>query len=488
MGVVANGVGAGAQATAQKEMPQQASPTVTADDLYESAVGLLKEGRDFERAAAQLRKALAMQDRMPYHIALGCALADRAAGLAQASVDRVAFERDQKKYQDWLARWEAAQKDPLNPEYGQPRPEPPALQTRDDHRPFTLTPKEAKSRFKSLTAEAMEEWERAFALAKTPQEQAELKYVRGWGRELIREYGGFALWTDLPEQDDSIRDMMEATQAAPGNPTYWQSLGDIRMGFDGADRTRNRPAALTAYYQAFKLQKTNAPLCYRIYDLCKQDDPLQAKEAIYQAAQLEPDNAYPAYRFAGLMLYDTPFCNYDKTINLIAKSVVPISTEEWKAIGTRILEAPNYARMRQAAEMAMGYVERGNRAGGYTPPTYDPQFPRLLRAAWEYEKGRYYDKTTDITDWHRVSVSVGGYIRVVIRQGDKEAGEHAAHLLIDMGAKIVGELDKKPLPLPSSEWSRVSRPEYRKDRLRLAGDSLQGGGRQCGRGAGRTGL
>lgn len=122
------------------QAPKPVASPITAEDWYNSSVNLLQNGRDFDRAAAQLRKALAIQDRMQYHVALGCAMVSRAVALAQATLDRKQFSQDEKKYQDWLAKWEMAQKDPSNANFGKPRPEPPVLQTRDDHRPFSLLP------------------------------------------------------------------------------------------------------------------------------------------------------------------------------------------------------------------------------------------------------------------------------------------------------------------------------------------------------------
>lgn len=303
----------------------------------------------------------------------------------------------------------------------------------------------------------MTEWERAFTKAKTSQEQAELLYVRAWGRELIRVYGGFAQWNELPEQDTSLQEMTRATQLAPKNPLYWQSLGDINLGLDvGLAVGKNKNAAIAAYYQALKVKKDNANLWYRLYDLFKQDNPDKAKEALRQAARLESENAYPAYRLAGLMLYDTPFGDYDKEIKRVVKANLLITEENWNLIGKRITQSPNYAIVRQNAETAIAYVEQGNRAFNYNPPLYAPPFPRLLKAAWEYGLGGYLDNTKDIRDWHTISVSIGGYIRSVIPQGDKDAGEHAAHVLIDMGRKIVGDLDKAPMPLSLLERARLT--------------------------------
>jgi len=445
-----------AQASGKTDPPKVSKSTPSAEDWYDSSVDLLKNGRMFNRAAIQLRKAIEMREQAKYHVALGCALAGRAASLAQATYARVDFASDQAKYQTWLKAWEDAQKDQNSPDYGKPRPEPPILLTKDDHLPFALASKEASQQFKTLSADALKEWETALALSKTTQERAELGYVRGWGRELLRVYGETAQWSDLPDAEESKNLFLEATALAPKNALYWQSLGDARIGLNtDLSRAKDKPGALAAYHQALKLKKTNANLWYRIYDLCKQGDPDQAEEALRRAAQSDTENAYPAYRLAGLLLLKTPYGDFSREITRTAREPGR-SEDRLPGIGKQILAAPDFAERRQAAETALAAVEQGNRANHYTPPVYTPPFPVLLKAAWCLRGGNYYDNTTDIRDWHTVSVSVGGYMRVMAQQGDKAAAVHASQVLIDMGAKIAGDLYNKPLPLPWEERSRLS--------------------------------
>ncbi len=446
------------QAPTARESPKTSKSLPTAEDWYDSSVSLLKQGQQFNRAATQLRKAIALQEQTQYHVALGCALASRAASLAQATDDRQQFAIDQAKYQEWLKAWDVAQKDQNSPDFGRPRPKPPTLLTKDDGLPFVMTREEALLQFRTLSENALAEWETASSLAKKTQDRAEIDYVCGWGRELLRVYGNIANWKDLPDATENIRLLLEATTLAPKNPLYWQSLGDMRIDLSAnLIGAKEKPAALLAYRQALKLKKTNANLCYRIYDLCKQVDREQAQEAIRQAAQTDSDNAYPAYRLAGLLFYETPFGDYSKEITRLARDRSPTHEDRLPAIGNRILASPDYAQTRRMGESALALVEQGNRATHYMPPIYAPPFPALLKAAWGLRDARYYfDNTTDIRDWHTISVSVGGYIRVMVQQGDKEAAVHAAHVLIEMGAKITGDLYERPLPLPMGERYRLS--------------------------------
>ncbi|MCW3099229.1 MAG: hypothetical protein JWL77_4847 [Chthonomonadaceae bacterium] len=398
-----------------------------------------------------------MREDVRYHIALGCALAGRAAALAQATADRIPFSFDQAKYQKWMTAWEAAQKDANSPGYGKPRPESPTLLTKDDQLPFVMTREEASSQFRALSDEALTEWETALAQAKTLQERAEMDYLRAWGRELLRVYGESANWRDLPGAKENTRLLQEATELAPKNPLYWQSLGDMHMDLSASlDHAKDKPGALSAYRQSLKLKKTNANLWYRIYDLCKLDNPEQAEEAMRRAAQADSENAYPAYRLAGLLFLKTPYGDFSREITRIARAPFKPGEDTLPTLGKKIVDATDYDQKRQEAEKALAVVDQGNRAQQYAPPVYAPPFPVLLKAAWNFREGSYYlDNTTDIRDWHTISVSIGGYMRVMALQGDKEAAVSAARTLIAMGAKIAGDLADKPLPLPRDEKYRL---------------------------------
>jgi hypothetical protein len=446
---------AGAQTPGTTD-PLKTSKTIpTADDWYNSSVILLKRGQKFNRVATQLHKAIALRDQMKYHVALGCAFAGRAASLAQATVDRTQFAADQAKYEGWLTAWKAAQKDPGSLDNGKPRPEAPVLLTKDDQLPFILTREEAVRQFKTLVEDAMAEWDAALSRVKTDQERAELDYVRGWGMELLRVYGERANWKDLPRAPENTKLLLEATKLAPKNAVYWQSLGDLRMDLSAdIGSGRDKPGALVAYRQALKLKQTNANLWYRIYDLCKHDDPEQAKEALRQAVQTDADNAYPAYRLAGLLFSETPYSNSVKEFARARRENDVLSPDTFRAISKQISDAPDYAKMRQAAEAALAEVENGNRANRYVAPVYDPPFPALLRAAW-YFKGNSFNATLDVRDWQTISVSTGDYITVTVQKGDEEAAAHASHILRDMGIKIAGDLYDKPIPLPKAELQRL---------------------------------
>ncbi|MCW3055775.1 MAG: hypothetical protein JWN14_4945, partial [Chthonomonadales bacterium] len=131
-----------------------------------------------------------------------------------------------------------------------------------------------------------------------------------------------------------------------------------------------------------------------------------------------------------------------------------ISEERTRALEKQLLASPDYAKMRQAAEAALAGVEQGNRAPHYVVLYYEPPFPALLKAAW-YLDGKPFDPTFDTQDWQKISIATGAYIKSTVQEGDKAAAEHAAHILIDLGIKMAGDLLDKPVPLPKAEFMRL---------------------------------
>ena len=88
-----------------RPLPPAKTPTQTAADedrdfsLQCRPIGLMKQGRDFERAIALMRGLTEQypQDRS-YHLALGCAYTCHLAAIGDAMAHPLVFAEDQEKY------------------------------------------------------------------------------------------------------------------------------------------------------------------------------------------------------------------------------------------------------------------------------------------------------------------------------------------------------------------------------------------------------
>jgi hypothetical protein len=214
-GAGATPIGKGAQLRPQSS----AEPGAHAQEHHEAGRRNLRAGRWFERAAREFQQAVDKEpNNYAHHLGLGCALASRAASIAYAAQFTEELAKERRDYPKELAAWERAQKDPASDGYGDPRPEPPrirAFPTKDDNRPFTLTPKQARARYKELADQANSAWEKAAALAKTDAERAETEYVRGWGRLILKQYDLGEEPSDKPNEDDEESEDEESEEPDP---------------------------------------------------------------------------------------------------------------------------------------------------------------------------------------------------------------------------------------------------------------------------------
>lgn len=436
-----------------KNVPGSTVPDAS-EEWYASGTTLVKRGHDFERAAIQLRKALALQDKGKYHAALGCALASRAASLGDA-IDRLAaFTSEQAKYKQWLTAWEIAQKEHSNPLFGKSRPQPPVLLTKDDKHPFILTIHEAKDQFEALSKTAQDEWNVALASARTPADRAEMSYVRGWGLFLLRVVGKDIDISDLPGEEEIVKAFTMATEAAPKVARYWQSLGDGKLSLQwNIEKIKNKPEVIAAYKHSLGLRSDNVSLWYRLYIMTKMDAPEQAKEALRQASAADPDNAFPAYRLAGLLLYDTPY----EAFHTALLSMVRKHTEyDPDSITKQIISAPNREQNHLAAQEAVSLIERGNRAGRFSGPEYMPALPNMLAMAWGFKDHTGLSDNADIVAWQSVRLPAAGYAMVAAHEGNREEAVRAARAILGMGLKMMGNLAAQDLPLNSDAVTMLS--------------------------------
>ncbi len=426
------------------------TPGLPAAQYYEAATLNLRRGRFFLRAAAQMREALKQEpDNFQYHSALGCALMSRAAAIADAANHFGRFAQDKAKYTERLDTWEIAQKDRTNPLYGQARPVPPVLRTKDDKKPFTLTMTESADQVTRLGTEAMAQWNEALKLAKTDAERAESEYVRGWGLRLLRAYGKIVHFEKLPAEAEVMESFAATTKLDPGNAAYWQALGDAFAGerFSVTQSTHPKEA-IAAYRKSLSIKDQNPTLWYRLYQFLRDRDPAEAKQALEQAVRSDPGNAFLAYRMAAILFAGTKYQDFRKTV---ADKGPDVAIETAKSIHTET--------NRDSARKAITFIERGNKALAFVPVEYRPAIPELLKAIGNYQ-GMFGD--LDVID-SRVSSSfylpVVGYASAAALHGDTSEGIRASRALIGAGYKMMGDLLTPNVPLSLVQYMIGTRSE-----------------------------
>ena len=166
--------------------------------LYDGATDLLRRGRNFQDAIDLLTRAVTIEPtNSKYFLALGCAAASRFTALAWAAYSTDALAKERAEYIDRMRDWQA-ERDRLQVEtpqefdaaaYDRDSPvEPPArvFPTKDDNRPYRLTPAQRDAQMTDLARAA---WEKGLGLTVTPAQKAEAYYVRGWGRRVLQTFG-----------------------------------------------------------------------------------------------------------------------------------------------------------------------------------------------------------------------------------------------------------------------------------------------------------
>lgn len=457
------------------EPEPRATPVLSAAEQYRYATGHLKRGRWFELSVRRLAEAIRQEPENPaYHLALGCALASRAASLSHAAVFARGLDAYRERYSQRLAEWEAAQKDVESDEYGEPPPTPPpavVFRTKDDDRRFTLTNAQARARIAALGEAARAAWEKAAVLAGTPAARAEVQYVRGWGLRLLAR-------SVVPSEDtpppptaasrETIKAMETAVALDPGNPIYWQALGDV-LGGDGgwlqtldffghfnsdgededeeedgegsgggeaatnpASPSRDAARIRRAYDRSLELNGRNAALWYHVFRRSpqqRQERIAPALHALRRAAQAEEGrNAYPWYELAAFdfrktrygMVLGSPPSERDRALAEIAAAADP--------------ESPRIARQ------AIAYMERGNRALRYAVPRYRPAVPSLLAAAWDYAGRIEADANAELPGgaYRELARAACGYALATAQENKGAEAARVCRTVIGAGHKMRG--------------------------------------------------
>ncbi len=422
------------------------APQVPASELYATATRHLREGQVFQTAINDLQKAVSQDPKNgSYHIALGCADADRAASLAYAAQWTKTLNDDQVKYPKELADWEAAQRDPKSDDYGSARPTPPPddlfFRTKDDGRLFRLTETQSATQIKTLSQAATQEWSLALSLAKTSAEKAAAEYIQGWGLQLLVSATSDTAkpltdtdgQTSKPKLGDVGKLFETATKDAPDNAVYWQSLGDVRHDLkaqsDNDAEPEAEPSILTAYRQSLKLKPGNASLWYRIFDMLQKSDPDEAEKALTQAARYDSGNAYPQYQLAALEFKKT---KYDTRPDSYG------SQDEVQQKVEAARPSMQESQSRTAGENAISDMERGNAAAMFRNPAYDAPIPPMMKIAWDYWKFER-ELFVGYAGLRELARSAVGYADFLVWEKNFSGAERAARASIGAGYKMIGD-------------------------------------------------
>lgn len=440
-----------------------------ARDPYDAGVYLLKSGTWFERAANRLSEAAkAKPSDFRVVLARGCAHANRAASLAYAAYFTEELAGNVRDYPQELADWEAAQKDPQSDDYGGERPKPPVpftFWTKDDHRPYRLTPKEVRARVDELSEAALADWNKARELAATDAERAEIAYVRAWGLllldkhrlEPIADENAAARETPVDESDEADSDVPappsarvvearkaldEAVKLAPENALYWQALGDVLLnGMASPNVLKDNAPARAAYQKSLDLEPRNPLLWYLLYQATtrtltfdsgpeNEDRRARARTYLLNAAKGDTMNGFFWYQLAALDLHATPYW----------KIQGKPATEREQAFADVLAGATEANR--KTARNAITLLERANAVPRYAAARYQPAVPVLLARAWDYT-ARFTSFFDDGTGFRELAREVSGYAQISSRE--KRTGEavRAARALIGMGYRLIGNWPTK---------------------------------------------
>lgn len=448
----------------------QANAQTPVRDPYDAGVYLLKSGKWFERAVNRLNEAAtAKSDDSRVRLALGCAKASRAASLAYAAYFTEELAGNIRDYPQELADWETAQKDPESDEYNTERPirsAPFTFWTKDDNRPYRLTPKQVRARVDELSEAATDDWDKARELAATDDERAEADYVRGWGLLLLDKHrleptadeNAAAEKTPASESDEEEDDdapappsarvtearkaLEEAVKLAPENALYWQSLGDVLLnGVVSSGALKDNAPARAAYQKSLDLEPRNPLLSYLLYqaaartltfDPAPENEERRARARTYllNAAKSDAMNGFFWYQLAALDLRATP---YWKVLNKPA-------TEREQAFADVLAGATEADR--KTARNAITLLERANAVPRYAAVRYQPAVPALLARAWDYTArfAYFFDEGSGFRELAR---NAAGYAQVSARENRTGDAVRAARVVIGMGYRLIGDWPTK---------------------------------------------
>lgn len=464
----------------QKPVPAPPPPkAITAGSaLYREGELLLRRGRKFERAAGLFAQAAEKEPKNPAHqLAMGCAYTNRVASLAHAAVFTRMKAIELREYQSDLLEWQEAQKVSSSELYGKARPKPPlnrSYQIKDDGIPYRLTLEQLTARLSELCGKAKAAFDRGVLLAKTPEEQAETEYVRGWGMLILRQYVGYAggEWDtaglrltpkfpvpfkddgtlvnpeekyldikNVPPHKDVDAAFEKATDLSPGTAIYWESRAEA----ESIVHTH-----MEYVRKALEIAPKNVPLWYRLFEWemhwDKESPEFEvhrkiALQCLDNAARYDSANAYPRYLRAHL-LYE------DSGINEAMLGTTGLTLESKDA--AKVPAAFKEAKTRSIFQNALRMVEAGNALPRFETPRYYPPVPRLLLPGWRYENGanRRGLNSAQLRELSR-RLSVHAYLAAQEQTNSAEAIS-AARAVKGVGEKLMSVTPIRPYELGDS--------------------------------------
>ena len=407
--------------------------------LYLQGVALLHHGHWFEKSAVLLARAAAREPtNSDYVLALGCAYASRLAALARAASFTRYFAQEQETYPERVRQWQAnrAWVQAHHPEAVLPvdrdasRPvkrSAPIFPTKDDNRPYHLTPVQLTARVGELAAQAQAAWAKGVALSQTPAQKAHAYYLRGWGRRVLQNFLACVPETKIPAPADAeIRaDFDQAIALDPANALYWQAKADA-LGDD--------PAAVPLYEKAAALVPRHVNLWYGLYErtLDGKGDTTNEKRSVsqrylQQAQAHDRGNAWPCYKEAALLFREA---RYDLTGPSARFDATPAQREASRA-------AVRGEATRRKGQRAIDLLGRGNHLPRYEFPVYRDSVPGLLEVVWRY--GFALNHRTDPPFLIRELARSGvGYGQFMADENNPAEGVRACRAVADMGYRLIG--------------------------------------------------
>lgn len=424
---------------------------------YADAVDNLDHGTWFERAIIQLKEAIRQQpNNESYHLALGCAYADRATSIAYAAGYAQMHQQDSDQYAQSLASWQKDQTDPTSDDYQKPAPiMPPAFRsyTKDDWAWFTLTPDDTKAQLNVLAKEAQAEFTQAVKLAGNPAARASAEYQEGWALDMLaRDSNVYNDYSDLtgddseitekpisgmPDNDDVVNAFEASTKDDPNIAVYWESLGDaLGPPFAATDESTD------AFLHALSLNPRNALLWWYIAQFEIHGDPAQAVSDLKQAIAADQTNAFPMYILADAELAQTAYIHNHLEDSDVDQKDFAATQKIDSAMAATLTDQD-----RKLASDAIYWVEQGNNAGYCNYPIYRPPVPRALSVAfnWMYRVAVLFPA---LSKQRALARDLCGYADVCALQGDLTTAFNVDQDIVNMGKRMVGDWSMQ------EDWSK----------------------------------
>lgn len=510
-----------------------ANPKWGPDDHHQYAVRCLIHGRTFARAALHAEEAARREpEKYSHHLTLASALVSRhaALGFTFAMNENLAAER--RAYPAQRAEWEQKRREAEakgETHYEEAPPEPPALPfpARDDGKPMPASREAVGAEMGRLRADAVAAFERARGAARTPAEQAEVAHARGWGLALLNIYGMVEATVALPPAEaengpppsvvaglgagmrGALRSLERATELAPDNAAYHESLGCVRevmkeLGQEAGgndvkgaakpapgaadDHAPAAPTAETAweaYDAALRLAPRNAPLWLKKAWREREKAPADreaVRACLAAAAKADPANALYRYALAAFEFEAVPFAEYRITVNLARMRSEGREVRRTPEQDGRDREAVAKATSeegRVAGAQALRALEWGNAAPRAVAVRYRPPVPKTLAHAWSYMGAFLSSNTAPSVGETVLAGGVAGYAYALAGADDMPGAVRALDSLRAMGEKLLGEWPVRDAKPDSGEVGVASSGRYavgtalgtRARILRQAGDT-----------------